>query len=82
MRGKTDDTCVLHPILIRVTCVTCVCSLGCTVYYTCREHTEMGNTGTGGKEGVHMEKTQVAWGRKGTGATDLQRSRQEDGDKG
>ena len=37
----------------------------------------MGNTGTeetqgtGGKEGVHMEKTQVAWGRKGTGATDL-----------
>ena len=46
--------------------VTRVCSLGCTVYYTCREHREMGNTGieetqgTGGKEGVHMEKTQGA----------------------
>ena len=62
MRGKTDETCVLHPI--RVTRVTCVCSLSCTVYYTCREHREMGNTGnrrnTGGKEGVHMEKTQGA----------------------
>ena len=64
MRGKTDDTCVLHPI--RVTRVTCVCSLGCTVYYTCRELREIGNAGTeetqgtGGKEGVHIEKTQVA----------------------
>ena len=45
MRGKTDDTCVL--IRVRVTRVTCVCSLSCTVYYTCREHREMGNTRTG-----------------------------------
>ena len=61
MRGKTDDTCVLHPI--RVTRVTCVCSLGCTVYYTCREMRNTGTEetqGTGGKEGVHMEKTHVA----------------------
>ena len=70
------------------TCDTCVCSLGCTVYYTCREYRKMRNTGieetqgTGGKEGVHMEKTQGAWGRKGAGATDLQRTRQEHGEKG
>ena len=63
----------LHPI--RVIRVTCVCSLRCTVYYTCKEHREMGNTGTEETQdrregGSTIETTQVAWGRKGTGATD------------
>ena len=49
---------------------------------------ELGNAGTeetqgtGGKEGVHIEKTQVARGKNGTGATDLQRTRQEHGENG